>query len=494
VTPRGAIGPLAIVWGVLLVAGYSPVGALQQEPDRFLAECSEPEEDENESRLSDECIPLADLPDRPRPIIELGEPFLGTGTLGSGFTIPGGAVWQPALMAFGTLRTAIQGSGRSDGTRLMEAVARFDLFGNLYLTQTERVLVGLRPLDQDGAFTRYTIQGSSPGLPDAAREFEDELNYDLTTLFFEGDLGEMFPSLDNDDSAGLDIYVGVGRQPLAFQEGALLNEDAMDMVGLTRANMKIAGTVNTRITGVYAWGEINRHGIAFNPEDGDAQLFGLFSEIDTRSTTVELDAAFVQSSNLTGDGIYAAIADTRRIGRFGNTFRVLASFPIGAETQFNSQGVLIQNQLSWTPHHNHNFWYVSVFGGINEFRSAARGASAGGPAGAAGLLFAAPGIGRAGAPLGNTVDKTVGGSLGHQIFSHDTRKQLLIEVGGRYGYDDIVDGSGSVRTPPTAFAGLARAQIAMRRRFVVILDAFGSYNRTTRQSSAGTRLELALAL
>jgi len=49
-------------------------------------------EDEGGSRFSDEPIPLADLPERPNPILELGEPFLGTGTLSQGFTMPGGAV------------------------------------------------------------------------------------------------------------------------------------------------------------------------------------------------------------------------------------------------------------------------------------------------------------------------------------------------------------------------------------------------------------------
>ena len=33
-------------------------------------------------------------------------------------------------------------------TQLVEGVARFELFSNLYLTQTERVVIGFRPLDQ----------------------------------------------------------------------------------------------------------------------------------------------------------------------------------------------------------------------------------------------------------------------------------------------------------------------------------------------------------
>ena len=45
---------------------------------------------DHSSRLSDENIPLQieGFPQRPKPIIELGEPFLGTGTLDPGFRLP----------------------------------------------------------------------------------------------------------------------------------------------------------------------------------------------------------------------------------------------------------------------------------------------------------------------------------------------------------------------------------------------------------------------
>ena len=62
------------------------------------------------SRLSDEEIPLQTegFPERPKPLLELGEPFLGTGTLNPGYQLPTGAVWQPSLLVFGTYRTALQ--------------------------------------------------------------------------------------------------------------------------------------------------------------------------------------------------------------------------------------------------------------------------------------------------------------------------------------------------------------------------------------------------
>ena len=483
-----ALRVLVLLLPAFLVAGGEDLAAQggEAELDRFLEECEEPEEHEEESRLSDQCRPLAVLPDRPRPIFELGEPFLATGTLGNGFRIPGGAVWQPALMAFGTLRTVAQGTSLASpgGTsELVEAASRLDLFGNLYLTQTERVVVGLRPLDRRGQFTSYTFH-SDPEDP-SADPFDEQLNAHIQTLFFEGDFSELFPNLDNDDSAGLDFYFAVGRQPLGFQDGLLVAEDAIDMIGLTRANMRLGGLVNTRITAVFGWGGLDRHGGAANVRDRDAKMFGLFSEIDTRSTTLEIDVVFVDGDDVTGDGFYAGIGDTRRIGRFNNTFRVLGSFPVGDETLFNERGLLIHNQFSWTPHHSHNLWYISTFLGIDHFRSAVRGPSAGGPLGRTGILFAAQGIGRVGAPLGNQADNAAGAALGHQMFFAETRQQLILEIAGRLRTKDSETGQQAV--------GLGgRFQVAMGRRFVFVVDAFGIYDFDVSESDKGGRIELVL--
>ncbi|NNF28727.1 MAG: hypothetical protein HKN73_16000, partial [Gemmatimonadetes bacterium] len=285
---RSAVVLLLALFGAAWMApglGAQEEAQGEMEIDRFEEECAQGAEEEEHgtegSRLSDHCRPLAEIPGRPRPLLEIGEPFLGTGTLGDGFKIPGGAVWQPALVAFGTLRTALQGGNfRASGVELVEAVTRFDLFGNLYLTQTERVLIGFRPLDEDGQFTGYTLRARPTEF--AAEEFNSFENFNITTLFMEGDIAELFPFLDPDDRRGFDVYFGVGRQPVAFQDGLLINDNALDMVGLTRANMKIGSLVNARVTAAFGWGEISRHGGGGNIEDENAKLFGMFWEIDRR--------------------------------------------------------------------------------------------------------------------------------------------------------------------------------------------------------------------
>ncbi|MBZ0110835.1 MAG: hypothetical protein K8J08_00095, partial [Thermoanaerobaculia bacterium] len=131
------------------------------------------------SRLSDEAIPLQleGFPQRPKPPIELGNHFLGTGTLWPGFELPTGAVWQPALIAFGSWRNAIQSLDNGTETRT-EFRTRMDLFLNLQLSGSERLVVGIRPFDDDGNFTRYVFEGSEDS------GFYDELDAGIETLFF----------------------------------------------------------------------------------------------------------------------------------------------------------------------------------------------------------------------------------------------------------------------------------------------------------------------
>jgi hypothetical protein len=390
---------------------------------------------------------------------------------------------------YGTWRNGVQGFTQP-GTDVAEAATRFDLFGNLYLTQTERLLVSIRPFDDDGRFTRYTFHGD-PAPPDSLDGFQEELNADIRTLFFEGDFGEIFPILDPDDSGSWDIYFSVGRQPLRFQEGLLINESAIDMVGLSKINLRIAGLVNTRVTGIYGWGDVDR----LNRGDKSAKLFGLFSETDTRDRTIELDAVVVTADSSRGDGVYAGLGSTRRIGHFNNTIRVLGSYPISDETPFNRQGLLLHNQLGWTPPgHAHNWWYVNVFGTAGQFRSAARSPAAGGPLGETGVLFAAVGLGRFGAALGSRSDNSVGGSIGHQMFFDNHRKQLLLEAGGRYTYD-----KANARGGRDAVAIGARYQMAAGRRFVFELSGFGNYTLSTLPNDAsalggGARFEVRVQL
>jgi hypothetical protein len=466
--PVSLTGTLALIWALTIDASSSVAQESHRESKTDSTRQDTHKKDRHHgSGLSDEKLPLQleGFPQRPRPILEIGQHFLGTGNIPRGFTLPTGAVWQPYFMLFGTYRSGVN-SFYNGTDQVSEWANRFDLFGNLYLTFTERILVGFRPLDQDVGgqrrFTGYTFQ------PEALKDgFQDETNFELSTLFFEGDFGELFPKFDNEDRRGLDYGISVGRQLINFQEGMLIN-DIIDAVGITKINLKIPTAVNFRYTLLYGWNQLNRTNRAgSNREDRDASLYALLTEIDWRKSTVALDVIYVNSKDATGDGIHAGLSSVQRFGRYNNSWRILGSFPVGKGTEQNTRGILLFNELAWTPHGNHNFVYFNTFWGIDRFRSAARDPGVGTPlAPRAGVLFAGVGLGRYGAALSPLADNVAGGVLGYQIFSHNLRRQLLLEIGGRYATKD--EGQ-------TAAAVGASYQFALGRRWVIRLDGFSNY-------------------
>ena len=438
---RGArVGSWAVVLVSLVVVG--PVTAASGEGG---------------SRLPDEAIPpqVEDFPVRPRLLIELGEPFLGNGRLGQGVRSPTGANWRPALWVFGSFRTAIQSF---DGdSHSLEWTNQLDLFANLRLAGAERVLVGFRPLDGTNA-AGYTFS------PSANEGWRDDFNGSLEHLFFEGDLGELFPFVDPKGFGSTDLGLSVGRQDLFLQEGILIN-DNIDAVGLARNSLRPGGTSNLLITALYGWDNVNRGDNlrGNNITDDSVHLLALLTEVDVPKSTINIDLAYVLADS--GDAFYGGVSTVQRMGHFNTAFRVNTSVPVDGETLAVGRGTLIFTEISWTPHHTHDLVYINGFLGIDSFTSVARRPTAGGPLGRAGILFAAVGLGRFGAPLSNQASDVLGGSIGYQRFFSHTRKQIVLEVGGRKDTNGVDQAEAAVGF---------RYQQAVGRRTIARLDAFAA--------------------
>ncbi|MDA8019178.1 MAG: hypothetical protein MPN21_17195 [Thermoanaerobaculia bacterium] len=432
------------------------------------------------SRLSDEPRPLdlEGVPERPKPILELGEPFLGTGTLRRGFRLPTGAVWQPSALLFGSWRTAAQTFESDAGTgRVTELATRLDLFLNLQLSGSERLMVGVRALDGGGRFTSYFFEHPDPSLEDS---FRDEVDADLDVLFFEGDFGEIFPNLDREDFGTLDYGFSIGRQNLLFQEGLLIN-DTIDGIGVTRNTLLPGNSPNFRATFFYGWGDVDTSAGA----EREGNLFALLTSSDIRWSTIDADIAYVTDDD-DGDLLAAGVSAVQRLGRTNSSFRLLGSTALDDVSNTATDGFLLFSELSWVPHGTHDLIYANNFWAIDQYSPAARGVggAAGGPLGRAGISFASVDLGSFDAPLSSRAHDVFGGAVGYQRFLDHTRKQILVELGYRFG---------TVDSEPDALAGIVRFQSAAGRRFVWVVDAFAGYRELVgggNQDPYGARVEL----
>jgi len=429
---------------------------------------------EEGSRISDVVIPLDPdvVPPRPQPLLELGEPFLETGTLSPGFTLPTGAVWQPNLLVFGGFRSGLQTHPGTDGdTRTDEWANRLNLFANLQLSGSERIVVGTRTLDDGRNFSGYVFDSDQPGVDDGG---VDELDADLESFFFEGDLGELFPNLSKRDFLPTDIGFALGRQPLFFQEGMLLN-DAVDGIGFTRNSLQPSRTSNLRISVFWGWNQITQQ--RGGSEGG--QLFALLTSTDMRFATVDIDVAHVTGGE-TGDLTVGGFSHISRAGFANRAFRLLGSF----SDDDALSGVLAFGEFSITPRRSYNLVYANVFGAFDNFTAAAIGPGAG-PLGRVGINFAGVGLGNYIAPLSGATSDVAGGAIGYQMFFGKKRRQLVLEAASRVGLENTVDDSHAVT---------ARYQQAMGRRLVWVFDTFVNYLDVERRAALGGRVELLVKL
>lgn len=415
------------------------------------------------------------VPARPRPLFEAGDPFLGTGALDRGFRIPGGAVWNPSLLVFGDYRTALQrfDDGR---TRSTEWPHRLDLYANVQLTGTERILVGVRPLDQEGRFTSLILS------PDAEEGLQNETNLDLRALFFEGELTGLFPHLDPEGRRHLDYGLSLGRQEVAMQDGLLLL-DTVDAVGATRNNLLPRRLSNLQVTLFHAWNHINRgtNLDGNNVRDDQADMWSLSFLADHPKRTVEADVLRVDSPGPAGRSWHGGVGSVQKLGRFDTTLRLAGSFPEGGGSRVNGRGVIILGEASFTARETHDLMYGTFFAALDRFTSVARDPSAGGPLGRAGILFEARGLGRYDAALSNQASDALGAAVGWQTLLGGPRRQLVLEAGLR-------DGWNGSKERLTAAVG-SRYQRTLSQHWFLQLDTFVATG-PGRRGSHGLRVEM----
>jgi hypothetical protein len=420
---------VCLVFGSVLpaMADFFPIGETQET-----------------SRFSDEKIQLltpSDTGNRPPLIYESGDDFLGQGELQEGFETPWGAVWQPQFWVFGTLRSGLfyfDNGVRSPST---EWASRLDLFANLQLTHSEKIIIGIRPLDRN-EFNRFTrVQ-----LNDEFGSSKIEPNLDIRTLFFEGDFGSLFPKLDPKGTKPIDIGFSVGRQAFTFQNAIMIN-DTIDAIGLVRNNIRFAGISGMRSTAIYGWNELDRAN-AISSETAD--LFGWFNSIDTPGGTKNIDMIYINDDFEGGDSFNIGVASIQRLGHYNTAFRINKSFAESGTVKAN-RGTMYSAEVSWTPYKSDDIMYVNSFVVDGTYTQAGRESIVGGALGGLGILFASPGIGNFLSELNNFTSEEAGLVIGYEAFWSDGqqpnnhRRSLTLEIAGTKdlgykGFDDFAFG------------------------------------------------------
>jgi hypothetical protein len=377
--------------------------------------------------VSDKPAPLlgvGQLPLRPAPLLELGPGFLATGPLSQGIEMPGGAMWQPRLWVFGTMRSAVQ-DFYNGTTHDAEWANRLDLYANLQLTGTERLVVGMQPLNHDasGAFSGLQF---APG----AGGGKDDLNANVRTLFFEGDLGSTLPALDQKGILPIDFGYTVGRQPLFYENGMLIN-DNVTMVGIARNSIHVPYTSNVLLDFFYAWDHVQRPNRLLTLSGEQPSLWGLSTSIDSLHTTYDIEMLHVSDAAQFGDAWYVGGAAIQRFWLINTAFRVNSSIADGPSTAVSTDGTLVSLETSFTPFRSEDIVYFNPYVAFGNFTQAAQDPIVAGPLGGLGINFAAYGIGTSDSALSSAARDVAGFATGYQAFWDNHRRSLTLEFGVR---------------------------------------------------------------
>jgi len=335
---------------------------------------------------------------------------------------------QSGFITGGDLRIAADSYDSGTGGKKQSTVAaRLNLDMDLALTATERIHAFTRPLDKAGQFTRYDISGA------VKDKFTSEFDFDLDTLFFEGDLGQITGGLQG-KPASFDLPIAFGRMPFVTQNGVWI-EDAFDgaAFSFTAKNIPSLDVSNTDLTFFAGWAQLTTDAA---PNSSRNRVLGLAGFADAHKGYIEYGYGYVKAEddNLSYHNLTAAFS-RRYFGRIANSVRVIGNFgqkgdPGKAKT---ADGELFLFESSLTPKYlklaeanQSNFVpYLNLFAGFNSPQSLARGADSGGVLRNTGITFESDGM-TAYPTLDAKAHKSYGGALGLE-YLFDLAHQIVVE-------------------------------------------------------------------
>ena len=374
--------------------------------------------------------------------------------------------------------------GGTGGKKQSQIAARLNLDMDLALTATERIHGATRPLDKGGkSFTRYDVSGA------VKNKFTHSLDFDLDTLFFEGDLGQITGGLRG-KPARFDMPIAFGKLPFVAQNGVWF-EDAFDGAAFSIAAKNIPkwDVSNTDLTFFGGWAQLTTDA---TPGSSKTGVFGLAGFADARKGYIEYGYGYVNADNsdLSYNNVTAAF--TRRyFGRLANSVRVIGNFgQKGLSTGKTADGVLFLVENSLTPKYlklaqanQSNFVpYLNLFAGFKSPQSLARGGDSGGVLRNTGITFESDGM-TAYPTLDAKAHDTYGGALGLE-YLFDLAHQIVVE-------GSVVQRRGDSKLPGNEYGIGVRYQQPISPDLIIRFDAMKGFLQG-QKDIYGVRAELRL--
>ena len=403
--------------------------------------------------------------DTQRPWVEWWRPFYTGGMYEPGVPVFSDVnLLTPSFLVYGDYRTGV-GVHRDKGQPVRSWAHRLNLDMDLRLTGTERFHFFTGPLDHNNRFTRLDFSKDKA-------VFEEELDFQIETAFFEGDLGAITGSWIGDD-APFDLPFTCGLVPLLYQNGIWM-EDAIAgfAFGAPWKHSNALNWANYEATFFAGFNQVTSP--AFNNNNNAAAVYGTAWFIEAYNGYIETDYAYLD--DLDGlDRSYhnAAIAYTRRyFGRISNSIRLIGNVgQSGPAINRSADGALLLFENSLISAQPSTFVpYWNCFVGSGRPQSVARAAGAGGILRNTGINFETDGLTNY-PTLNATGSNSYGGAFGLQILSADFRKQWVMEFAA---LDTYGDPALSAAAGPEYALG-TRYQTALNNRLIWRVDLMNGW-------------------
>lgn len=417
-----------------------------------------------------------------RPLLEWGRELYLEGPLRPGTNVIGSKNrFSPHFMVYGDWRSA---AGYNDVGRdvLGRAATRLNLDIDAKLTATERVHAFMRPFDKNGQFMSYDFAGPNRD----ERNFQLDANLD--TLFFEGDIGAITAGATGNETK-FDLPFVVGKFPLLVQNGVWI-EDAFTGVAFTipANNSPHLDISNFDVTFFAALDDVSSPAVsAAGGDDHDSTVFGVTSFIDVAQGYAEVGYGYTAGSEAARDIDYHNLtaAFTRRYGEWlSNSVRVIANVGQDKTGPDTADGFMFLMENSLVTDEPYTFIpYLNMFVGFGTPQSLLRAADAGGVLKNTGINFEADAL--TGFPkIDDTGHDTFGAALGvNYLFDLEQRRQLVLEIAGEHPF------GSDASAPGDEFALGARYQIALDNSWILRFDAMVA-NIDDGDNVAGLRFEI----